>query len=343
MPPEVSVVMSVYNGEKYLAEAIESILNQRFTDFEFIIIDDGSFDSSPSLLARYGQRDPRILIHRFDRNRGLSTALNFGIHHARGEYIARMDGDDISLPNRLQEQVVFMDAHPKIDICGTWVELIGDFQGQVWKYPTQHEAIYARMLFANTLVHPSVIMRVVSIKRHALLYDENIRYAQDYELWSRAVTSVKLANLDQILLKHRIHAQGTGAKHREGQYKKHEMIYRRLLSPFELEYIDENLSLHQQIGTYKYGEDIEFLRRARHWLEGLSRANHNTQVIPSNIFDAELSARWTQSCQFSLASPFALGFEILASPLPFRNATHLVKLRRALSFVFQKFFKKKQV
>src|SRR5512134_3549033 len=105
MIPRVSVVMSVYNGEKYLEEAVESILNQTFRDFEFIVVDDGSSDSTPRLLALYERRDPRVLIYRFDDNRGLSTALNFGIERARGKYIARMDADDISLPNRLQEQV----------------------------------------------------------------------------------------------------------------------------------------------------------------------------------------------------------------------------------------------
>jgi len=336
MNPRVSVLMSVYNGEQYLEESVESILNQTFTDFEFIIIDDGSFDSSPNLLARYRQCDPRVLIHRFDGNRGLSAALNFGINLARGEYIVRMDADDISLQNRLQEQVAFMDANPGVGVCGTWVELIGNIERQIWRYPTRHADIHACMLFANTLVHPSVIMRAVSIEKYALYYDENIRYAQDYELWGRALACVQFANLDQILLQHRIHTEGAGVKHREAQYKTHEMVYRRLFSPFGFEYSDDDLRLHQQIGAYQYGNDIEFLRRTRKWLETISRANRQSGHIPPDILDRELGARWTQACQFSQAAPLPLCFEIIASPLRFCEKAGLPKLWRGIRFCLDK-------
>jgi glycosyltransferase involved in cell wall biosynthesis len=336
MNPRVSVLMSVYNGEQYLKDAIESILSQTFCDFEFIVIDDGSSDSTPDILAHYQQREPRVLAHRFDHNRGLSAALNFGIRLARGEYIARMDADDISLPNRLQEQVGFMDAHPEIGVCGTWVELIGAIEGQIWKYPTRHEAIHARMLFANTLVHPSVIMRVVSIKENALQYDEDVRYAQDYELWGRAITSVQFANLDQILLQHRIHAEGTGVKHRQAQYKTHEMVYHRLLSPFSFEYSDDDLRLHQQIGTYQYGNDIEFLHRTRKWLEAISRANRQANHISPDILDKEIGAHWIQACQLSRVHPLSLCFEIITSPLRFGEKSGFFKLWREIRFCFGK-------
>jgi glycosyltransferase involved in cell wall biosynthesis len=332
MTPRVSVVMSVHNGEKYLEEAIESILHQTFSDFEFIIIDDGSNDSTPGLLARQAALDPRILIHRFDNNRGISTALNFGIRLARGEYIARMDSDDISVPNRLYEQVTFMDSHPDITICGTWVKLIGDIKGEVWKYPVEHEMIHASMLFSNTLVHPTVMMRSVSIKQHALLYDERIRYAQDYELWSRAVTRVQLANLNQVLVHYRIHAQSIDSKNYQEQVQTHEMIYRRLLKPLNITFTPENLSLHQQIGTYQYGNDIEFLRRARRWLVDLSPANRKVKLIRHKVMNAELGLRWTQACEYSQAHPLRLCFEILTSPLPFYQRTGFPKFLRGMVF-----------
>jgi glycosyltransferase involved in cell wall biosynthesis len=338
MSPRVSVLMSVYNGEQYLEEAVESILNQTFTDFEFIIVDDGSLDSSPGLLARHAQRDPRILVHRLDSNRGLSVALNAGLKLARGEYIARMDSDDVSLPDRLQEQVAFMDAHPHIGICGTWVELIGTIKRQVWKYPTQHAAIHARMLFANTLVHPSVIMRAVAIGKNALQYDENVRYAQDYELWSRAIMSVKFANIDQVLLRYRIHAEGTGAKHRTAQYQTHAVVYRRLFSSFGFEYSEDDLRLHRQIGAYQYESDIEFLRRTRKWLELISRANKNIKLIPPEALEAELGLHWTGACYRAQFHAVRTCLEMIMSPLQFGNSTGLLKIRRILGFCLGKMF-----
>ena len=139
MPPRISVVMSVHNGEQYLDEAVESILHQTFQDFEFIIVDDGSHDSTPSLLARYQQRDPRIQVHRFEENRGLSSALNLGIRLARGEYIVRMDADDISLPHRFKRQIEYMETHVEVGVCGALTENIGEGAARVARYYDRYD------------------------------------------------------------------------------------------------------------------------------------------------------------------------------------------------------------
>lgn len=333
MIPRVSVVMSVYNGEKYLEEAVESILNQTFRDFEFIVVDDGSSDSTPRLLALYERRDPRVLIYRFDDNRGLSTALNFGIERARGKYIARMDADDISLPNRLQEQVAFMDACPEIGVCGSCVTLIGLKNAEEWKYPTSHEAIYARSLFENTLVHSSVIMSASLFKKYELAYDENVRYAQDYELWSRALSLVRFANVGQALLQYRVHTQGTGSKHRDGQLRVHEMIYRRLLQPFRVEPTKDDLLTHQMLAVYQSG-DAGFLLNARCWLESLSQANRKERILPPGILDSQISLYWSHACLASGASPFFVLKQVVASSLHFQNRTGFRKLWQALGVYF---------
>lgn len=335
MTPRVSVVMSVYNGEKYLQEAVGSILNQTFDDFEFIIIDDGSRDSTPGLLARYERCDPRFLIHRFEENHGLSPSLNFGIESARGEYIARMDADDISLPNRLQEQVSFMDANPEIGVCGSWVELIGSKKSEEWRYPENHEAIYARTLFENTFVHSSVIIRVSLLKKYALAYDENVRYAQDYELWSRAVALTRFANVDQVLLQYRIHAQAAGSKHREEQLQVHERIYRRLLQPFGIVPTKDELLTHQMLAIYQSG-NTEFLRNARHWLESLSQANRNVHILPTKVLDAQIGLYWSQACGASTSSLSFVFRQVVSSSLRFQNSIGFHKLWRALLFYFDR-------
>lgn len=335
MTPRVSVVMAVHNGEKYLAEAIESILDQTFRDFEFIIVDDGSSDSTPRLLAVYEKRDPRLSIHRFDANCGLAAALNFGIQQARGEYIVRMDADDLSLPDRLQEQVAFMDSHPEIGVCGSWVELIGSRNGEEWQYPAGHEAIHARSLFENTLVHSSVIMNASLFRKYRLAYDENIRYAQDYELWSRAVSLVRFANLDQVLLRYRLHAQGAGAKHRDEQLQVHAMIYRRLLQPFGVEPTKDNLLTHQTLALYQSG-DAAFLRKARRWLESLTRANRKILILPPVVLDSQIGLYWSHACMTSSAAPFSVLKQVAPSPLPFQNRVGPRKLWRALRFCFDR-------
>ncbi len=156
--------MSVYNGEKYLREAIDSILGQTFKDFEFLIIDDGSTDSSVEIIRSYA--DPRIRLIQNEENIGLSRSLNKGLKLARGEYIARMDADDISLPRRLAAQVGLLDKQPDIGLVGTSIQLI-DCDGErmhVHRVPTTHAQILWALCFTTPLAHPSVVFRKVIIE-----------------------------------------------------------------------------------------------------------------------------------------------------------------------------------
>ena len=200
--PKISVVMSVYNGEKYLREAVESTLNQTLTDFEFIIINDGSTDKTREILEGYN--DPRIRLFN-NANKGLTKSLNEGIQYSKGEYIARMDGDDISLPNRFERQVVFMDSHIEIAMCGTWAEFTdkdGNNNG-LYKTPVSSGEIHAMLIRHNPFIHSSVIIRK-SIFDKVGLYDESFRRVQDYELWTRIVPLFETANLPEVLLKYRV-------------------------------------------------------------------------------------------------------------------------------------------
>ncbi len=318
MSPRVSVVMAVYNGERYLREAVESILGQTFTDFEFIIIDDGSQDHSLSILQDLSQKDRRIRIIENRENLGLSASLNKGIRAARGEYIARMDADDISNPERFEKQVAFMDAHPEVGVCGTWVEYIGDIN-DVLKLPLTHDAIHARLLFENALAHPSVTMRASLIRRENLYYDEDIRYAQDYELWSRAVTRTKLANVGRILVQHRTHSQRVGAKYGRKQQEVHDRVHRRLLEDLGVDYTDDDIWLHQHICTHRYGDDVDFLERTQRWLKLLSASNRTRRAIPPEIMEAELSMVWARVCRQVPLHPVRIFAYILFHPLDFRG------------------------
>lgn len=340
MTPRVSIVMPVYNGEKYLQESVESILNQTFPDFEFIILDDGSLDSTPRLLADYAERDARLVIHRFAENQGLASALNFGIHQARGEYIARMDIDDVSLPERLEKQVNFMDAHSEIGVCSTGAEFIGERRTKKWHYDTSHDAIHAHMLFVNAIGHPTVMLRTSVMRKYELEYDPSVRYAQDYELWSRTITKTRFANLPQILLKYRVHSASISVKHSVQQLQMYSRIHRQLLAPFGIEFNDAELEIHQKISLIKletgFRSSMLFLQQVRLWLEKLLRANRNTELIAPAALEAELGLHWTFVCCHYSGNRLSIIPSIFVSPLQFSGTTGLRKMIQLFRFIAHK-------
>jgi len=203
MSPEVSVIMPVYNGEKYLNESIDSILTQTFKNFEFIIINDGSTDNCLSLISEY--KDDRIII--IDQmNKGLACSLNTGIELSKGKYIARQDQDDISLPNRLARQVTFFDDNSDYAMVGTWAKIFseGDIRERYHKHPTEYADILSEMIFDNPFVHSSVmIRRSVFSELGGYSIDITRQPPEDYELWSRIVKKYKVANIPEILLQYR--------------------------------------------------------------------------------------------------------------------------------------------
>ena len=203
--PKVSVVMPVYNGERYVSEAIESILAQSFQDFEFLIIDDCSIDATPDILTRYQQQDSRIKVLRQVRNSGVTAALNRGCEAAQGVYIARMDADDISLPDRLCCQVTFLEKHSEVGVLGTQIELmddVGDLLPEARRY-TSPALVHWNLYFRNGIAHPSIMMRRDLISRLGNYVNDNV-YAEDYSLWVRASRLAQLTNLPDVLLLRRI-------------------------------------------------------------------------------------------------------------------------------------------
>lgn len=204
--PRVSVVMPAYNAREYLREAIEGVLNQTFKDFEFLIIDDGSTDDTVAIIRSY--RDPRIVLHQ-RRHNGLIDTLNYGIKVARGEYIARMDTDDVSEPQRFELQVKFLDEHFDHALVGTTTQII-DTKGRtvdISAEPLRHEEIVQALLVRNALAHGSVMMRKSAVRRVGG-YNATAIHAEDYDLWVRISEVGKLANLPQALFKWRLNPAG---------------------------------------------------------------------------------------------------------------------------------------
>ena len=203
MQPKVSVLMPVYNADEFLSEAIESVLNQTFRDFELIVIEDGSTDTSADILRTV--RDPRLRIIDNGTNLGLIRSLNQGIGLARGQYIARMDADDISLPDRFAKQVAFLDGHPEIAVCGTWFRTIG-IHDRIHKHPAKHQDIVEDLLHVGCVIgHPTVMFRKSAVDE--IQYESAFEHAEDYRLWARLSSRFKLANLPEVCLLYRTHAE----------------------------------------------------------------------------------------------------------------------------------------
>jgi glycosyltransferase involved in cell wall biosynthesis len=208
-PPRVTVLMPVYNAERFLRQAVHSILSQTFDDLELLAVDDGSTDSSLSIIEGYG--DPRIRVVGTSRNLGHTHALNRGLRECRGELIARMDADDVSLPTRLERQVAFMQANPNVALVGTWAELI-DEHGRVFhevKLPCDPVEVRRTLISGNCFYHSSVMFR-----RDAVIASGSYRldYSEDYDLWLRLAARHEVANIPEVLLRYRVHGEQVSLK-----------------------------------------------------------------------------------------------------------------------------------
>jgi len=179
--PLISVVMSVYNSDPFLSEAIESILHQTLQDFEFIIVDDGSTDDGLSILKSY--TDPRIRI--IENKHDYIDSLNKGLNAARGTYIAHMDSDDISSPERLSMQYSFMESHPEIALCGSWHNIFGVGHPTTYRaFPCKYNEIVLNIIHGeNPMSHPTVCIRREFLIAHQLQYSQDSIYAEDFRLW----------------------------------------------------------------------------------------------------------------------------------------------------------------
>lgn len=215
--PTVSVVMSVYNGEAFVDQAVDSILAQTYGDFEFIIVDDGSTDRTRSILEGY--TDPRIVPLRNERNIGLTRSLNRALHVARGAYIARQDADDASLPQRLERQVAYMDAHTNVGLLGcacSRVTANGQRLGTS-KPMTDNASLQKALLSSNRFFHGAVMFRQICTEDTEGWYRQDLRYAQDYELWLRLSEAWDVANLPEVLYRYREHEAMVSAYYGEEQ------------------------------------------------------------------------------------------------------------------------------
>ena len=301
--------MPVYNGEKYLRDAIDSILDQTYSNFKFLIIDDGSTDNSKNIIKSYN--DSRINLYVNETNLGIVKTLNKGIDLVDTEYIARMDADDISLPNRLQKQVEFMDSHPKVGVCGTWVKMIKEHKEEIMRLPVSYEDIKAFLLFGNIIAHPSVIMRVFMLKDYNLYYNANADFftCEDYELWQRCSMYFPIGNIPEALVMHRTHPGSIRQRNPEIHSGNIRNIHK-----FNLKRLNINISI-DTILSYHFGKDKNMIETTHQELIKLLEYNKNMKLYSEKSLKKVICDRWFIICYNSTILGFWIWKKYWSSPL----------------------------
>lgn len=311
--PKVTVLMPVYNAAAFLPDAVESILGQSLTDFEFLIVEDGSTDASFELLQNY--RDPRIRLVPNGANLGLIASLNRGLDLARGEYVARMDADDISLPERLERQVSFLDAHREVALCGSWVDAFEGADSTLWAVPSTDAEIKANLLFESVVYHPTVMMRRTLVADPSLRYDPAYPHAEDYEFWCRLASSCQFANITAVLLRYRLHQESVSQRNRELQARSAGRIQARVLGELGIAPTAGELELHGAVSRWRIPADRHFLQAAHRWFLKLQRANQERALVPQLCFDRMLAKRWYQICFIATGTGIDAWRQFYRSPL----------------------------
>lgn len=303
--------MSVFNAEDFIQEAVGSVLQQTFSDFEFIIVDDASTDGTLQRLRSY--RDTRIRIFCNEINMGLTRSLNKGLEFVQGEYIARMDADDISFPDRFQEQKNFLDAHPEVGVCGTWVRVMDtDIE---YRYYADHSTIVSKLLLGNAFAHPSVMMRKSVLDAHGLKYDETFRYAQDYDLWVRLAEHTKLANLKKVLLHYRLHENCASKKNAKSQQETVKRVLLEQVHKLGITASLEEQRLHMNLVFRQFECSRTFVTQAEKWLLKLLEINQKKRFYNNKALGAVISERWFAVCNHCTVLGVWLAIHFFRSPL----------------------------
>lgn len=295
MRPIVTVLMCAYNEELFIRDAIESILNQQFKQFELLIILDPSTDNTEKIIDGYVQKDNRIRCIINKERLGLVKSLNRGIRLSKGEYIARFDADDISMPNRLDVQVYFMEKNKNYLLCGSGARILGTKRSI--SVPEGYEHIKCKLLFKNILVHPSIMFRKKMLLEYGIYYNEDYRCAEDYELWQRVAQSYPIANINKDLIHYRFHSgQLTRVKRREQSYYVNN-IRKTQLRRLGIDINNKNrLKIHYEISNRNFKSNLAFIKKAEKWLLVLIEANRRKGIYPFKEFGYVINDIWVEIC-----------------------------------------------
>lgn len=312
--PLVTVGIAVYGGERYIAEAINSVLAESYQNWELLLVNDCSPDNSVDVIRTF--TDSRIRLLENEQNLGLVGVRNRILDEARGKYIAWLDQDDLTLPDRLSTEIGFLEANPRVAACGSWTQMLSERDDGTWvtgvlRLPTSASDIRASMVFLNPLACNTVTMRRDAFAVRGLRFREEFGNSLDYDLWSRASDVCELRNIDRSLATYRVHAgqtsQGAALErmHQHALRIQSELLHRAL----EIEMTPEQIRLHRLATIEPELISKDDLQRIAEWFAHLRTAASGSESFETDAWDAAIARQWITCCRGALR-----GFGISALP-----------------------------
>lgn len=298
--PLVSIIMAAYNADRYIAESIESILSQTYSNWELIIVDDASSDKTVEIANEYAKYDPRIKLICQDKNSGPAIARNQAIEKSLGKYVAILDSDDISLPSRIEEQVMFLEEHCNFGIIGSWTSVIderGKENGFVWGNTLPTEKIPSMLLFKNYFTNSATMIRKVAIPMGG--YRAEFIPSEDYDLWVRIIKKWSGYNLQKVLTKYRVHQNGISQKRQPALKKAVDQIFEIQLANIDIIPNNEEIELHKMRSNLENPSIENYLDKKHQWMQKIRNANTRIGIYEEPYFSEILSDKWFESCNMS--------------------------------------------
>ena len=293
--PVLSVIMPVYNAEPYVAEAIQSILNQTFKDFEIVIINDGSDDSSKIIIKSFN--DSRINYFENAQNKGIAFSRNRGLELSRGEFIGMLDADDIAYPSRFEKQITFLRRNKDYGMIGSWVTFIDENSKKLpggWKLKAKPEEIPSIMLFNNYFTQSSVLIRKQSLNN--INYVSGFDIGEDYLMWLEISKKTKVWNLQEYLVMYRVHTKSITQSNKliKNQFEK--SIFKAELVKIGIEATEKELELHMKIKSNNAINNIKDLVSIERWLLKIMKNNNELELYNTKILNKVILNRWLKVC-----------------------------------------------
>lgn len=312
--PALSIIMPVYNAGNYVGEAVNSLLDQSFGNFELIIVNDGSSDHSLEVVNSYDDKRIRILTN--ETNRGIVYSRNKGLHAAKGRYIAPFDADDIALRGKLEIQFDYLQKNPDVGMVGSWAMLIneeGKLMSNHWKLDARAEMIPAILLFRNYFVQSAVMMRREAIPAGG--YADGYDLVEDYRMWCDIADRFGLANYPQYLVKYRVHGS-SNTQSAPGRLKAQDkLMFNYLFSRLGIEPTEEKFDLHQLIKNRKPVNSLKRLQGIERLLLEVAESNRKTGRYNQQALHKVLLNRWLKVCSKTRWLLPLAPFVFLASPV----------------------------
>ena len=311
--PFVSVILPIYNSEEYLKDSIGSILNQTYKNIELLLLISARTNRE-SLDVINSFTDARIRRIYRTPEETLPIALNRGIRESKGKYIARMDADDISMSNRLEEQVNFMERHQDVGVVGSWVKTIGTGKSFINKALTNPEDIRVNLLFYTSMVHPSTMFRRSLLEKFNLEYDGTFDEVEDYDMWVRCSVCFPITNINKVLLLYRIHKNSKFQTHRKEVRDVTYKIRLKLLQKLGLNPSGEEMITHNSLNPME-GENVDvFLKKEGEWLTKIIKANVRTNVYAKESLSKIIYNRWYAICGANTKEGLVVWKKFIQSP-----------------------------